>query len=183
MKAGETWVSGWLPLGTYTITEVDPFEGHTIVPNPVVLDEDGETVAVTVTNPWPAGKISIKKVETGNAPPNGTYTFTIVGPESLTVDVRAGDTWTSDWLELGTYTITELNGPGGHTIVPNPVVLSVDGATVLVTVTNPTGVLPAQELPATGGADRTNAVLAAAVMLGAGTALLLIGRIRRTRRT
>lgn len=174
VAAGETWTSEWLPLGTYTVSEVDPFEGHTIVPNPVVLDEDGETVLVTVTNPWPAGKISIRKIETGNAQPNGTYTFTITGPENLTVDVRAGETWTSEWLELGTYTITEANGPPGHTIVPNPVVLDEDGETILVTVTNPSGLLPA-----TGNADMARTVNTAAAMIGVGGVLLLVGRRRR----
>ncbi|MEL6892635.1 MAG: hypothetical protein AAFP84_13625, partial [Actinomycetota bacterium] len=137
LSAGERWTSEWLPLGTYTVTEVDPWEGHTIVPNPVVLDDDGEDMLVTVTNPWPAGKIAIEKVETGGTAPGGTYTFEVDGPESFTVDVAAGDTWTSDWLELGTYTITEVDAPAGHTITPNPVVLDEDEETVLVTAVNP----------------------------------------------
>ncbi|MEL6894034.1 MAG: DUF5979 domain-containing protein, partial [Actinomycetota bacterium] len=168
-------------LGDGVGAEVDPFDGHTIVPNPVVLDDDGETVVVIVTNPWPAGKIAIEKVELGNSPPNGTYTFTIAGPETLTVKVNAGETWTSDWLELGTYTITEHDAPAGHTITPNPVVLDDDGETVLVTVTNMTAV--ASILPETGGADRTGALVAASILLAAGVALVAVAHRRRATHT
>ena len=62
----------------------------------------------------------------------------VTGPVSFTATVRFGVEWTSDWLPLGTYTVTEVNAPVGHTIEPNPVTLDEDGGTVLVVVTNPT---------------------------------------------
>jgi uncharacterized surface anchored protein len=144
VTAGETWTSDWLPLGTYTVTEVDAPDGATIEPNPVVLDTDGATVTVTATNPYPdhQARLAITKVETGEAAPGGTYTFMISGStETGTLEfpatVTAGETWTSDWLPLGTYTVTERDAPAGATIEPNPVVLDTDGATVTVTATNP----------------------------------------------
>lgn len=177
INAGDTWTSGWLPLGEYTITEDDPLEGYTIVPNPVVLDEDGATVTVVVTNPWPAGRLAIRKVETGGAAPQGTYRFEVSGPDSFAIDVKAGTTWTSDWIELGTYTITEVAGPPGHTIEPNPVVLSEDGATVTVVVTNRYGNI----LPATGSSGSTALLSIAGVLVGVGAMMVLVSHVRRRR--
>ncbi len=137
VKAGETWTSDYLPLGTYTIVEENAPQGATIVPNPVTLAETASVVAVLATNPVPAGKMSISKAETGDAAPSGTYTFVVTGPQNFQVQVKAGETWTSDYLPLGTYTIVEQNAPQGATIVPNPVTLTEDGQTVAVTATNP----------------------------------------------
>jgi uncharacterized surface anchored protein len=139
VATGETWTSDWLPLGTYTITERDAPTGATIAPNPVVLDTDGQTVTVTATNPYrdTHAKLEIVKVTTGSAAPAGPYTFDITGPVTFTAQVATGETWTSDWLPLGTYTITERDAPTGATIAPNPVVLDTDGQTVTVTATNP----------------------------------------------
>ena len=179
VQFGVEWTSDWLPLGTYTIAEVNAPEGHTVEPNPVTLDEDGETVSVVVTNPKvlsdaPTAKIAIQKVETGQSAPNGTYTFRITGPENVTAEVRAGTTWTSGDLSLGTYTIVEESGPPGHTIVPNPVVLDDDGETVLVIATNDYPDL----LPATGGSSPIGLLAIGGVLLAAG---LLATSVRRVR--
>ena len=178
LAADETWTSDALPYGTYTITEVGAPTGHTIVPNPVVLDAEGaETVQVLVTNPYRDlhGKLAIEKIETGDTAPDGVYTFDITGPVDLTATIAAGETWTSDWLPLGTYTITEVDGPVGHTIVPNPAVLDTDGATVLVRATNPFG----QVLPATGSGGVPLLTMSASALLAAGLAFGLIAGGRR----
>ena len=139
VSPGTPWTSGWLPLGSYTVTEVDPPAGHQLTPNPVVIDEDGETVLVTAINAYPdrTGRITIEKVETGQTAPDGTYEFVVDGPVSFTATVPAGSSYTSDPLPLGEYTVTEVDGPVGHTIEPNPVTIDEDGETVLVTATNP----------------------------------------------
>jgi len=139
VSPGTPWTSGWLPLGSYTVTEVDPPAGHELTPNPAVIDEDGETVLVTATNPYPdrTGHITIEKVETGETAPGGSYEFTVDGPVSFTATVPAGGSYTSDPVPLGEYTITEVDAPAGHTIEPNPVTIDEDGETVLVTATNP----------------------------------------------
>ena len=67
------------------MTEVGAPDGHTIEPNPVTIDEDGETVVVFITNPQvrgdePTARIAIQKLETGPSAPNGTHTFRIRGP-------------------------------------------------------------------------------------------------------
>ena len=144
VTAGTTWTSDWLPLGTYTVTERNAPTGATITPTPAVIDDDGETITITATNPYRDlhGKLAIHKIETGTAAPGGTYTFDITGsditgPATLTATVTAGTTWTSDWLPLGTYTVTERNAPTGATITPTPAVIDDDGETVTITATNP----------------------------------------------
>ncbi|MEZ5143214.1 MAG: hypothetical protein R2726_11950 [Acidimicrobiales bacterium] len=141
VEAGETFTSGWLPLGSYLVTEKGAPEGATLSPNPAELTADGVTVLVTATNPYPAGKLAIEKVETGNLAPNGSYTFAVDGPGSndFEATVAAGATWTSGWLPLGSYTVTEKGAPAGATLSPNPAELTADGVTVLVTATNPFG--------------------------------------------
>ncbi len=125
--------------------------------------------------------MSISKVETGTSAPGGTYTFVVTGPQNFQVQVKAGETWTSGSLPLGTYTIVEENAPQGATIVPNPVTLTEDGQTVAVTATNPypndevlgeslTSTPPSTALPRTGDDLRfANAGLA---LLGTGTFLM-----------
>ncbi|MGI9577187.1 MAG: MSCRAMM family protein, partial [Microthrixaceae bacterium] len=139
--AGETVTIDNVPPGTYVVTELDGSPDVTIVPSTVVVtnDDDGQTIGVDVTNPYPAGKLAITKVATGDTAPNVDSTFDITGPDDLTLEatVTPGDTWTTDWLPLGTYTITEHNAPDDHTIAPNPVTLETDGETVTVTATNP----------------------------------------------
>ncbi len=140
ITAGDTWTSDWLPLGTYTITERDAPANHTITPNPVTLTTDNQTVTVTATNNYRDlhGKLAITKAVTGETAPDIDFTFDVTGPDENTfaVDITAGDTWTSDWLPLGTYTITERDAPANHTITPNPVTLTTDNQTVTVTATN-----------------------------------------------
>ena len=99
------------------------------------------TVLVTATNPYPAGKLAIHKVETGNLAPDGTYTFAVDGPGSndFQAEVQAGATWTSGWLPLGQYLVTEVGAPSGATISPNPAVLDEDGEVVTVLASNPYG--------------------------------------------
>ncbi|MFW2333579.1 SpaA isopeptide-forming pilin-related protein, partial [Ilumatobacter sp.] len=134
VTAGDTVNIDDVPPGTYVITELDGSPDVTIVPNPVVLthDDDGRTINVEVTNPYPAGKLAITKVATGDTAPDTDYTFDITGPDDTTFSatVTPGDTWTSDWLPLGTYNVTERDAPTGHTITPNPVELTEDGTTV-----------------------------------------------------
>jgi uncharacterized surface anchored protein len=179
VTAGTTWTSNWLPLGTYTITERDAPTGATINPSEINLTEDRATVTVTATNPYRDfhGKLAITKLETGDTGPGGTYTIDVTGPINFVVSLAASSTWTSDWLPLGTYTITEVNAPAGATIAPNPVVLGTDGVTVTVTVTNPSFASGAT-LPATGGGSMTIPLLAATVIT-IGIALMAIGRARR----
>lgn len=178
LAADDTWTSGALPYGTYLITEVGAPTGSTVVPNPVVLDAAGaETVQVLVTNPYRdfRGRLAIEKVEADDVGLRGTYTMEVSGPVSFTTQVTAGETWTSDWLPLGTYTIVEVDAPADHTIVPNPAVLETDGATVLVTVTNTfSGVLPA-----TGSDGVPVLVMSAAALVAAGLALKLVAVRRR----
>jgi uncharacterized surface anchored protein len=177
VPAGDTWTSDWLPLGTYTITERDAPDGHTITPNPAVLDTDGQTVTVTATNPYPAGRLSLTKVDAGDT--GATFTIDVAGPTSFTVQLTAGSPWTSGWLPLGAYTITERDAPTGHTINPNPAVLSVDGATVSVTVTNPAVAGQSGTLPATGQTTVTMLWLATLLVTGG---LLLTALPRASRR-
>ena len=212
VDAGGSATIAGVPPGLYEFDEVDAPEGATIEPNPLLLTAEsstGTTVDVYVTNPYPAGKLAIQKIETGTAAPGGTYTFDITGsditgpvpspppsppappgpptgspsaptpspnatpppappspppppsstttakpspsppptptatstasspsrrsrpghpaprtrsaspdPVTFTVAVTAGTTWTSDWLPLGTYTVTEVDAPAGATIVP-----------------------------------------------------------------
>ena len=153
--------------------------GATINPDVINLTEDRATVTVTATNPYRDfhGKLAITKIEAGNTGPGGTYTIDVTGPINFVVSLAAGSTWTSDWLPLGTYTITERDAPTGATIDPNPVVLGTDGATVTVTVTNPSFASGAT-LPATGGGSMTIPMLAATVIT-IGIALMAIGRARR----
>ncbi len=189
VAAGQTWISDWLPLGSYAVAEISPTPStdHTITPNPATLSVDGVTVLVTATNPFPTavkasefGKISITKVETGPSAPSGTYAFTITGAGAVRVDaqVAAGTTWTSDDLPLGTYTIVETNGPAGHTIVPNPVVLTKDGQVASVTVTNP---YPAT-LPTTGGGGGSRLLPIAGGSIAVGGLAVLVGRLTDMKR-
>ena len=179
VTAGTTWTSNWLPLGTYTITERDAPTGATINPDVVNLTEDRATVTVTATNPYRDfhGKLAITKIEAGHTGPAGTYTVNVTGPINFVATVTAGTTWISDWLPLGTYTVTEVDAPAGATIDPSRAVLSTDGATVNVTVTNPSFASGAL-LPATGGGSMT-VLLPAAVVIAIGIALMVIGRARR----
>ncbi len=190
VDAGETWTSKPLPLGTYTVTERDAPPGATIVPDTVTLDTDGETATVTATNPYrdQHGKLAITKIEAGITGVGGTYTMTVTGPSSFTIDVTAGTTWTSGWLPLGTYTVTEVDAPDNVTIVPSAALLDTDGATVTVTVTNPsvasgggaTTTVDATSgaLPATGGGPG-NMPLIAAVSVAAGIVLMAVRGSRR----
>ncbi len=140
VTAGDTWTSTWLPLGTYTVSEVDPPADHAITNNPAVIDDDGETVMVVATNgyPEPTGALSITKVESGAAAPGGTYTFDIDGPGDMDfpMTVTAGATATVTDLPFGQYTISEVDAPAGHSIEPNPVVLGEEVASVMVTARN-----------------------------------------------
>ncbi len=177
VAAGTTWTSDWLPLGTYTVTERDAPDGHTLTPNPVVLTEDGATVTVTATNPYRDfhGRLAITKIVAGAPTSAATFTIRVTGPETFSITLVAGTTWTSDWLPLGTYTVTEVDAPAGATIVPNPVVLDTDGATATVTVTNPSVLVSATTLPTTGGGFGLLPRLAAAMLIG-GAVLLVVGR-------
>jgi len=177
VAAGTTWTSDWLPLGTYTVTERDAPVGHTLTPNPVVLTEDGATVTVTATNPYRDfhGRLAITKIVAGAPTSAATFTIRVTGPETFSITLVAGTTWTSDWLPLGTYTVTEVDAPAGATIVPNPVVLDTDGATATVTVTNPSVLVSATTLPTTGGGFGLLPRLAAAMLIG-GAVLLVVGR-------
>ena len=104
------------------------------------MTTDNQTVTVTATNNYRDlhGKLAITKAVTGETAPDVDFTFDVTGPDenTFTVDITAGDTWTSDWLPLGTYTITERDAPANHTITPNPVTLTTDNQTVTVTATN-----------------------------------------------
>ncbi len=113
--------------------------GTVISPSSFTIDTDRQEISITVTNPFPGGKLAIEKVETGETAPGGPYTFNIVGPDGYTdtVDVWPGAPWTSGWLPLGSYTVTEVDPPDGHELTPNPAVIDTDGETVLVTATNP----------------------------------------------
>ena len=108
VAAGETVYVDEVPPGTYVLAEVSGTADATIVPNPVVVtnEHDGQTIDVLVTNPFPAGKLAITKVATGDTAPDTDHTFDITGPDdlALTATVTTGTTWTSDWLPLGTYT-------------------------------------------------------------------------------
>jgi hypothetical protein len=99
----------------------------------------------------------------------------VSGPTTFTTKVTAGQTWTSDWLPLGTYTIVEVGAPDNHTIVPNPAVLTTDGATVKVVVTNTFE----NVLPETGTNMVPVLVTSAALLVAAGLALRLVGVGRR----
>ena len=177
VKAGETWTSGWLPLGDYTVTERDAPDGHTLTGSPAKLTEDGATVTVIATNPYRDyhGKLAIQKIESGSPLTVGTYTINVSGPKSFSITLKGGETWTSDWLPLGTYTVTEVDAPTGATIVPNPAVLQVDGATVTVVVTNPTLLGSSGTLPATGGGLGVLPWIAA-TMFAIGATLLIVVR-------
>jgi Domain of unknown function (DUF5979) len=182
VTAGTTWTSDWLPLGTYTITERNAPVDHTITPNPVTLDTDEQTVTVTATNPYLAARLAIQKVQAGIAGVGAAYTFEVHGPVTFNVEVRAGTTWTSELLPLGTYTVTERNAPVGHTIVPALAVLSADGSTVTVVATNPAVLSessPPVRLPATGAAIDDLALLAGFVV-AAGGVLTVAGHRRRS---
>ncbi len=207
---GTTWTSDWLPLGTYTITERDAPAGATITPNPVTIDTDGETATVTATNPYrdAQAKLEIVKVVAGGGTtPAGPWTIDVTGPVSFTAQIATGETWTSAWLPLGTYTVTERNAPAGATITPDPVVLGTDGQTVRVVVTNPavesegattttipttiptptptptpTTVTPPRTLAATGAGTSSGTIAPLAMLvLMTGTALAGAVRIRRPR--
>uniref|UniRef100_UPI002611FF24 prealbumin-like fold domain-containing protein n=1 Tax=Ilumatobacter sp. TaxID=1967498 RepID=UPI002611FF24 len=181
VTAGTTAETGWLPLGTYTITELEAPDGATVIPDTVDLTEDGQTITITATNPYRdhRGKLAIEKIVSGDPDADGVYTMNVTGPKSFTVTVKAGDTWTSDWLPLGSYTVTEVDAPIGATIVPSPAVLRVDGATVTVVVTNPT-LQSAGVLPATGGGLGVLPWISVA-LVAAGSGLLLVVRAGRTR--
>ena len=194
VTAGTTWTSDWLPLGTYTITERDAPEGATIEPNPVILDTDGTTVTVTATNPYRDhhARLAIEKVVAGGgSTPAGPWTIDITGPVDMTITLRTGETWTSEWLPLGTYTVTERDAPVGATISPNPVVLDTDGATVTVTVTNPavessggttttTTTTTTPRVLAATGSDTTGTPTVAGVLVLAGAALVIAARRRQS---
>ena len=186
VTAATTWTSDWLPLGTYTITERDAPAGATISPATATIDDDGETITITATNPYRDlhGKLAIHKVQAGATTSGTAYTMRVAGPVSFTVAAAPGTTWTSDWLPLGTYTVTEVDAPAGATIVPATAVIDDDGETVTVVVTNPTlassgGTVP-RTLPATGGIAGTTTRLAA-VMVVAGMLLMTVRRSHRDR--
>jgi hypothetical protein len=151
-----------------------------VTPGTVELTEDGATVTVVATNPYRDyhGKLAIQKIESGTPGTGGTYTMDVTGPESFTVVVKAGTTWTSDWLPLGTYTVTERDAPTGATIVPNPAVLQVDEQTVTVVVTNPVSLVSAGTLPRTGGGFGLVPWIGAS-FVAIGTMLLIVGRSSR----
>ncbi len=181
VAAGTTWTSDWLPLGTYTVTERDAPTGATLTPTNgiVTLDTDQATVTVTATNPYRDfhAKLAITKVVIDAADQGTTYTMKVTGPKNFTVEVKGGATWTSDWLPLGTYTVTEVDAPIGATVDPTAAVLTNDGLTVTVTVTNPS-VASAGTLPATGGGLGYIPIVAAGLLI-AGIMLAMIGRSPR----
>jgi uncharacterized surface anchored protein len=184
VAAGTTWTSNWLPLGDYTVTERNAPTGATLTPNNgvVTLTEDEATVTVTATNPYRDfhGKLAITKVVVDPADKAETFTMRVTGPNlDINVGVKGGTTWTSGWLPLGTYTVTEIDAPTGATITPNKgvVTLNVDEATVTITVTNPS-VASAAPIPATGGGLGV-LPLVASVLVAAGLVLVTAARIRR----
>ena len=128
-----------VPAGTYDVREANAQPGTVISPSSFTIENDQQEVLITVTNPFPGGKLAIEKIETGATAPSGPYTFTIAGPGGYTdtVDVSPGAPWTSGWLPLGSYTVTEVDPPDGHRVTPNPAVIDADGETVVVTAINP----------------------------------------------
>lgn len=138
VKAGQTTTSPALPLGTYTVTEVNAPPGATVIPGTVTIASDNQHVSVDVTNPYPGAYLDVAKVETGALAPGGTYKIDYAGPVSGTVTVHAGDPATTVGpLPLGTYTLSEQNPPAGATVLPGQVQLTANGQHVSVTATNP----------------------------------------------
>ena len=203
IDTGDTWTSDWLPLGEYTLTEADPPDDVTYTPQrTVTLTADGETTEATITNDHSAGRLALQVVETGSAAPGRTYTVDIDGPDDtdLSVEIDTGDTWTSDWLPLGEYTLTEADPPDDVTYTPQrTVTLTADGETTEAAITNAFGdgrpdgnggggsadvlgdsseaggvTVLGQELALTGAG--LVALLVALLLLGAGIAASVVGR-------
>ncbi|MDJ0770677.1 MAG: prealbumin-like fold domain-containing protein, partial [Ilumatobacter sp.] len=77
-----------VPPGTYEFDELDAPDGATIVPDEIVVtvEDDQQTFDIVVTNPYPAGKLAIEKIETGDTAPGNSYSFEIRDTDNTVVD-------------------------------------------------------------------------------------------------
>jgi hypothetical protein len=106
IAAGQTVSISEVPAGTFDLSERDAPPGATIEPSQVTVT-DMESVAVVVTNPYPAGRIRIFR------PPNQGVANCAVhitrhdsSEPSLVVPIEMGETVTTGWLPLGGYNIS-----------------------------------------------------------------------------
>lgn len=122
---GESWTSGWLAPGTYTVQEAQqsgwdltgltcsgdtshPSSGSVATRTATYDLQPGETVTCTFTN-TEQGTLTVKKV---SDPAGGTgFSFTSAVP-ALTGTIDDGGTLTATHMAAGTYTVTETDKSG-----------------------------------------------------------------------
>ena len=127
VSSNNSWqTSDWLDLGIYSLTEAAKTGWHQMsiectgsagAEDPAAIDlEAGEVVKCVITN-HQKGKIEVAKVVAPNSVDNNALEFemTIAGPTPATLMVSSNNSWQStDWLDLGTYALTEVAMPGWH---------------------------------------------------------------------
>lgn len=180
-----TCISKPLPLGNYTVRQTIAGSNITISPDSSIkIQEDLQTVLLTVDNLYQKGKIQVLKANTSKIPLAGAV-FTIRAAEDIlladgTIKYEADrlidtlitddDGWVStDWLYPGEYNIEEIRAPNGYILPKNPitsVLLMSEDPTELTFIKHFTIVNNSvEEFPNTGDDSRREKSRIAAIML------------------
>ena len=137
--------SGVLNAGDYYLLErgCDPIPGYIISTerHPFTIDEDGETVTVTVVNPRISGAVKVIKTgDSGEALPGVVFGIFLDGGKIEELTTAEDGTATSGTLYYGSgYELRELSTVEGYELLDTPIPFSILEQDVVleIPVTNP----------------------------------------------
>ena len=125
-SVNDSWYKSGLPLGTYTIEEVDVPDGYTLMSaaQDVTIERTSLHKEVIINNRIDEeeirGSITVRKAFTGDVQPDEIdnaqiFIINVTGPRNfMNQEFSVNKPWSMSDLPLGTYTIEEVNVPAGY---------------------------------------------------------------------
>ena len=142
-EAGGTLLLAGIPLGSYTLREIETVSGYVLDPTPIPVEitANGQTVTINATNAPSKGGITITKTnaDTGNVIAGVHFVLYDAGSNPVAEGDTDGEGKLSfSALPLGTYSLIETSAPSGYVLdsTPRTVTISEHGQIVEISVTN-----------------------------------------------
>ncbi len=142
-EADGTLLLSGIPLGSYTLREIETVSGYVLDPTPIPVEitANGQSVTINATNAPAKGGIVITKTDadTGNVIAGVHFVLYDAGSNLVAEGDTDGEGKLSfSALPLGTYSLVETSAPSGYVLdsTPRTVTISEHGQVAEISVTN-----------------------------------------------